>query len=203
LANPTPALSGEVESGVLLPILARRISRTSVVVGKALGLAAVLGLYGGIAGLLEALVVRVATGYVPPHPLAAIVALCMLSLVILTFTLALSARLPALASSIVSVTCFGVAWIVGIVAAFGAPYHNEALVRIGVVSQLLFPSDAMWRVAAYQLEPAALIHHGGPFGPLGPFSVTSPPPTATIVWTIGWVAAALFLATRSFESRDI
>lgn len=199
----SPMLSTEVESGVLLPVLARPISRTHVVVGKAVGLGIVLGVYGGVAGVLEFAIVWATTGYVAPHPLAAVAALVGLSFVMLALTLAIGARLQMVASSIIAVVAFGVAWMTGVVAAFGPAYHNETLVRVGVVSQLLLPTDAMWRVAVYQLEPAALLQRAGPFGPLGPFSVTSPPPPAMVVWTVLWIVAVTALAARSFERRDV
>ncbi len=198
----SPMLSTEVESGVLLPVLARPISRAQIVVGKAIGLAVVLTLYGALAGLLEFSMVWLATGYLPPHPVAAIAALLDLSFVMLALTLALGARMQMIAGSIVAVIAFGIAWMTGVVAAFGPPYHNEVLIRVGVVSQLLLPTDAMWRVAVYQLEPAALLH-AGPFGPLGPFSVIAPPPPATIVWSLVWMVVVVGLAVRSFARRDV
>lgn len=197
-----PMLSSDLESGLLLPVLARPLSRIWFVVAKLVGLSLVLGVYAALASVLQLLAVALTTGYVPPHPFAAIGALWMLASVVLVLGLALSVRLPALAGSLVAVTGFGVAWMIGIVSAFGAAYHNAMLIRVGVVSQLLFPTDAMWRIAVYQLEPAAMLGHNGGFGPLGPFSVASPPPVAMIWWTAAWIVVVLALAAGAFSRKD-
>ncbi|MDQ2681196.1 MAG: hypothetical protein M3Y21_09310 [Candidatus Eremiobacteraeota bacterium] len=75
----------------------------------------------------------------------------------------------------------------------------------GAVSQLLLPTDAMWRAAVFRLEPVAAIaamsgtSHGWP----GPFFVSAPPPLAMVVWTFGWIALFYIIAMRSFALRDL
>src|SRR5205823_14552496 len=64
-----PLISSEVESGLLLAVLARPVRRSEIVIGKWLGLAVLVAIYAGAAGLLEMLAVDWATGYVPPHPI--------------------------------------------------------------------------------------------------------------------------------------
>jgi ABC-type transport system involved in multi-copper enzyme maturation permease subunit len=198
----TPLLSTDLESGLLLPVLARPISRVSFVAGKAAALILVVGMYSAVTALLQLSAVRLTTGYVPPHPFAAVGALWMLATVVMAFGLALSVRLPALASSLIAVAAFGVSWMVGVVSSFGIAYHNAMLIRLGVVSQLLVPTDAMWRIAVYQLEPVAMLGHNGGFGPLGPFSVVSPPPIAMVWWTLVWIAIFLAVAVGAFSRRD-
>jgi ABC-type transport system involved in multi-copper enzyme maturation permease subunit len=197
-----PLLSSDLESGLLLPVLARPISRVSFVGGKAAALIAVVGIYSAVAALLQLFAVRLTTGYVPPHPFAAVGALWMLATVVMALGFALSVRLPALASSLIAVTAFGLSWMVGIVSSFGIAYHNALLIRVGVISQLLIPTDAMWRIAVYQLEPVAMLGHNGGFGPLGPFSVVSPPPIAIVCWTLAWIASVLTFAAGAFSRRD-
>lgn len=196
-------LSAEIESGVLLPVLARPISRGTVVVGKALGLGALLCAYAAISGGLEFAVIDAVTGYQPPHPVAAIASLAALAIVMLCLTLAVASRLQTVATSVVAVVGFGVSWIVGIVASFGPVYHNELLLRIGVISQLLLPSDALWRVAVYQLQPVVLVAQFGLSGWPGPFFVLSPPPPAMLAWSVVWVVAVTAIAVRSFAARDV
>jgi ABC-type transport system involved in multi-copper enzyme maturation permease subunit len=197
-----PILSTDVESGLLLPILARPISRVSFVLAKAVTIALAIGVYAAIVALLQLLVVRATTGYLPPDPLAAVGAVWLLSTSVLALSFALSVRLPALASSLIAVCAFGLSWMVGIIAAFGIADRNMPLIRIGVISQLLMPSDAMWRIAVFHLEPVAMLGHNGGFGPVGPFSVAAPPPVAIIWWTFAWIAVVLTFAAITFSRRD-
>ncbi len=196
-------LSTEIESGVLLPILSRPISRSAVVAGKAIGLGVVLCAYTGLFGMLEFAIVDWMTGYLPPHPYAAVFALMGVAMVMMTLTLAIATRLQALATSIVCVVGFGIEWLVGIVASIGLAYHNETLIRLGAVAQLVLPTDALWRVSVYQLQPVIMSARFAQGGWPGPFLVTSPPPTIMVVWSIMWVAIVLAIALRSFSTRDV
>src|SRR5258708_5740818 len=64
-----PLISSEVESGLLLSMLARPVRRSEVVFGKWLGLAVLVAISAGGAAFLEMGAVNWATGYVPPHPI--------------------------------------------------------------------------------------------------------------------------------------
>jgi ABC-type transport system involved in multi-copper enzyme maturation permease subunit len=197
-------LSAEVESGVLLPVLARPISRTAVVFGKALGLATVVGAFAALYGLFEYSVVFVTTGFVPPHPVLAIAALAGAGIAVVALTLALASRLQAIASGLVAILGFGFAWFAGVAGSLAAAYQNAMLVHAATIAQLLLPTDAFWRVSAFQLEPALFVTQlqqrgGWP----GPFFVTAPPPPATIVWSVVWIFLVLAIAARSFSTRDV
>src|SRR5437660_12468119 len=61
-----PLISSEVESGLLLSMLARPLRRSEVVIGKWMGLAILVGLYAAIAACLELVAVNWATEYLPP-----------------------------------------------------------------------------------------------------------------------------------------
>jgi ABC-type transport system involved in multi-copper enzyme maturation permease subunit len=197
-------LTAEVESGVLLPVLARPLSRGAVVAGKAAGLGIVLCAYAAFSGLLEFAVVDATTGYLPPHPFAAVAGLAGVALVMLVFSLALASRLQAIASGIVAILCFGIAWIAGITGGIASSYQNETLVHAATVAQLLLPTDVFWRTADYQLEPVILIDQiarSGHWG--GPFWVTVPPPPAMMAWSVAWIAVVLAIAVWSFSTRDV
>src|SRR3954468_10637271 len=65
----SPAISGELESGIALALLARPISRAEYVVGKWLGLVSLVIAYGIAAGVVEIVAVQAVSGYLPPHPI--------------------------------------------------------------------------------------------------------------------------------------
>src|ERR1700716_954475 len=64
-----PLISSEVESGLLLSILARPIRRSEVVIGKWLGLGILVAISAAGSAFLELVAVDWATGYLPPHPI--------------------------------------------------------------------------------------------------------------------------------------
>lgn len=199
-----PSLANDIESGVLLPVLTRPISRTAILTGKGLALALVVALYACVTGACEFFTVRAATGYGPPHPATMLWFLSLSGVVMIALSMLLSTRMPALAASIVAIALFIIARLGGIAQSIGAFYDNETVRAAGTISQLLLPSDAMWQAALYRLEPASMIVSiGNSRAWPGPFFETSPPPAAMLFWTIAWIAVIAALAARSFELRDV
>ncbi len=98
----SPAISGELESGIALAILARPISRAEYVVGKWLGLAALVVAYGLAAGIVEIVAVQLVSGYQPPHPLEFLGFVLGEGLVILTFALMLSTRVAGMVGGVIA-----------------------------------------------------------------------------------------------------
>ncbi|MBV9440802.1 MAG: ABC transporter permease subunit [Candidatus Eremiobacteraeota bacterium] len=203
-----PALAESVANGEILAVLARPVRRAEVVAGRWLGTVVALAVYVAAAGGLELLVVRLTTGYVPPHPALALAYLAGAGAVVATAAVALAARLPALASGIVAALLFGLAWIGGIVQTIGIAIANDAMADAGTLVSLAFPSDAMWRGALFALQPAAFTaafataNANGGYAP-NPFGVTGPPPPALMTWAVGWIAVVLAAGIAAFRTRDL
>lgn len=199
-----PSLANDVESGVLLPVLTRPLSRTAILSGKGIALAIVVAAYAFLTGLCEFAIVRAATGYVAPHPIAMLGFLSLSGIVMVALALALSTRMPALAASIVAIVLFIIARLGGVAQTLAVYYDNDTVRHAATITQLLLPSDAMWQSALYRLEPVSMIaamsarHEWA-----GPFFVAAPPPVSMVVWTVVWIAAVWALSSRSFELRDV
>ena len=201
LAGPT--LSGEVESGQALAILARPVRRSSVLLGKWLGLVAFGGGYVILAGLAEILVVRVAVGYWPPSPAAGLALLAAQTVVLLTLALLLSSVVSPMASGIISVGLFGATWVAGVVGGIGGALGNEGVERVGTVSRIILPTDGLWRGAmnAFQ-DPIALVQMGPGEGGF-PFLSEAPLAPAYLGWAVLWIAVIWGLTALSFSRRDV
>lgn len=199
-----PSVAGDLETGVLLPVLTRPLSRAAILLGKAIALAALIAAYTVITGACEFAAVRAATGYLPPHPATTLAYLVLSGIVMVMFALLLGTRMPPLAASIVAMGAFIMARLGGIAQSIGLHYANGTVMHAGTITQLLLPSDAMWQAALYRLEPASMIVRMSqvPNWP-GPFFVTAPPPASMVVWTFVWIAAIALIAVRSFELRDL
>ncbi len=203
----TPAISGEVETGIALAVLARPISRESYVLGKWLGLAALLLAYAAGAIALELVAIRLAVGYTPPGPLAAFAYLYAEGLVLLTFGLLLSTRLSGMVGGVVALVCFGIAWLGGIVGGVGEGFQNATLTQVGTAIKLLLPTDALWRGAVYALEPEVLITAlgpaRGPFTTANPFFTPTAPSPLLSLWTAVWLGAIVGLTVWVFRRREV
>jgi ABC-type transport system involved in multi-copper enzyme maturation permease subunit len=201
-----PSLSGDVESGLVLSLLARPVRRFDVAVGKWLGLALLVVCYAGGAGGLELLGVDLTTGYVPPHPVELVLYIAGEGLILLTLALLFSTRLAGMTGGIIALVLYLTAWIGGIVGGVGQALSNDSLTYTGLASKLLVPTDVLWRGAVYAMEPAsvaAAARAAGPAAAGNPFWAADPPPTALLVWALLWVVALLTLAWWSFRSREV
>ncbi len=201
-----PLISSEVESGLLLSMLARPLRRSEVVIGKWLGLAVLVAIYAAFAGFLELAAVDWATGYVPPHPVQLIVYVGAEGLVLLSLGLALSTRLSGITAGVIALVGWLMGWIGGVVGDIGAGLQNQAVENIGVVSHLLLPSDGLWRGAIYAMEPdsvLATVRAAGTVARANPFLAVDPPPVQFLVWTAVWFGLMLTVAVWSFRVREI
>lgn len=201
LAGPTVA--GEVESGQALALLARPVRRSSVLLGKWLGLVTFGCGYVVLAGLAQLLVVWATVGYWPPAPATGLALLAGETVVLLTLALLLSSAISPMASGIIAVGLFGATWVAGVVGGIGMALGNEGVERVGAVSRIILPTDGLWRGAmnAFQ-DPGALLQMGQ--GEQGfPFLADAPLTPAYLGWVAVWVTVVWALTAMSFQRRDM
>jgi ABC-type transport system involved in multi-copper enzyme maturation permease subunit len=193
------SISGDVESGLFLSILPRPIRRAEVVLGKWLGIVIPLAAFVIGAAALELWVINLACGYVPPDPVGAVAYFIGESVIVVTLTILVSTRLPAMACGIIIVVLFGAAWIAGIVEKIGLGFHNTGLANAGTVVGLIMPSDGLWRGAAHALAPAAILAANVSENPFAADTPTVP----FMIWSAIWLVAVLGGAIWSFGRREL
>lgn len=201
LAGPT--LSGEIESGLALAMLARPVRRVEVLVGKWLGLAAFGGGFVVLAGLVELIVVRAVTGYWPPSPALGLGLLALQTATLLTLALLLASAISPMASGIVAVGLFGATWIAGVIGGAGDALDNASLAQVGEVSRVILPTDGLWRGAMHGFQHRSVIHEFGGDMAGFPFLSMGPLAPAYLVWVAVWVALIAGLTAMSFHRRDL
>ena len=201
-----PLISSEVESGLLLSMLARPVRRSEVVIGKWLGLAVLVTLYAAGSAFLELTAVNLATGYLPPRPIQLVAYVAAEGLALLSLGLVLSTRLSGITGGVIALVAWLMAWIAGVVGDIGTGLQNPALQNVGTVSHLLLPTDGLWRGAIYAMEPDVILtalRAAGTAGRANPFSAVDPPPAAFLAWVVVWFGLMLALSIWSFRTREI
>jgi ABC-type transport system involved in multi-copper enzyme maturation permease subunit len=202
-----PAIAADLETGIAHAVLARPIRRADYVIGRWIGLVAIVAAYAAGSGLLEIAAVRLVTGYGPPQPLLAVGFLSAQAVVLLTLALLCSTRLPAIAAGAICVVVYGLGWMAGVFAGIGRVFDAGPLVAAAEASRWLLPSDGLWRGTIYSLEPPAVVMvalgRGGPGIEANPFFATAPPPTAFLAWSVAWILIVLALTVISLDRRDL
>ncbi len=194
-------LAGEIGSGTIQAIVTKPVRRAQIVLGKWLGFASLLALYlvlmaGGVMAIMY-----FRAGYVAPNLWAGILLVYLTALIVMTITLMCSSMFSTLATGGIVFGLYGLAFIGGWVEQFGAVLNNRGAINIGVISSLIFPSEALWRRAAFEMTPPVAQTLGFSFS--GPMATISAPSELMVGYAIGYLVAALAIAVRMFAKRDL
>lgn len=192
------ALAGEISSGTIQTVLTKPIRRSAVVLGKWLGFAALLALYLLLMAGGAVLIVYLQAGYIPQNILTALLLMYLEALLVMTFALMCSSAMPGLATGGTVFGLYGLAFIGGWIEQIGAIFNNHTAVQVGIVTSLLFPTEAIWRRAAFEMQTsvATILQ-------MSPFTTLSVPSVAMVVYAILYLLGTLAIAVRIFQNRDI
>ena len=200
-----PAIASEVESGIVLAILARPVRRAELIVGHWLGLAIVTVGYTVLSGALAIAVVGLISGYTPPTPVVALAYLALEALVVVTLALALGTRLPSVAAGAIAVVAFGLAWFAGVLGGVAEAFDATGLSGATELMRVIIPTDGLWRGVVFGLEPplAVLLALGRGVQGANPFFASEPPPLPFVAWSIAWIVLVLAAAIAAFRRREL
>ena len=174
-AMASPAISAEAESGVLLSIVTRPVQPSQILLGKWLGLAAVLLAYAAVVSGLEVGVVDWVSGFVPPNPAAR-----------RRSTSSPRARSSSRSRCCSARGCSAIATgVVGDRALRGGvagrrrrhrsapPSRSARCATIGDVARYILPTDGLWHGAIYYLEPQSFVAQRLANSPTRPAAIRS------------------------------
>ena len=196
-------IAQEVDQGTLYAIVAKPVARWQVVVGKWLGGAAMLAVYVTTTALATAAIVCWRAGYWPDRLPQGILLLIAKVTLLHAVTLLGSVLMPAITAGIVMFIVYSVTNVTGLLEQVGAEAGIESMVRIGIYGSLVLPADALWKMAAYTVQPPNPLLALGIRTMIGPFMVLSPPSIWMGIYAMGYTAAALGVAIWRFSRRDL
>jgi ABC-type transport system involved in multi-copper enzyme maturation permease subunit len=142
--------------------------------------------------------VTLLVGYVPPNALQGLTLLVLEALVLISLSLLGGTMFSTMTNGVTLFMLYGLAFIGSWVEQIGALLQSDAAVRIGIVSSLLLPVEALWRRAAYLMQPSLVRDLG-----FSPFSTSSVPSPAMVVYALLYLIVALWLAMYIFRRRDL
>jgi Cu-processing system permease protein len=195
---PVDTLSGEIASGVMQTLASKPIRRSTIVLGKwaahAVALAAyLLFMAGGV------LAVAWAVGRVtPPGVFVGVPLMYLEALVLMTLSVAGGTRLSTITNGIVVLGLYGLAFVGSWTEQIGTLAGNQTARYLGMLTSLLVPSDALWQMASWHMQPSVVRDLN-----LTPFSPASVPNAAMVVWAAAYVAATLAVAVRGLSRRPL
>ena len=108
-----------------------------------------------------------------------------------------SSLMSTLATGVVVFMLYGLAFVGGWVEQIGTFFESQTAIDIGIASSLIVPSEALWRYAAAVMAPSSA-------GSLAvtPFTVTSQPTPAFVIYAVVYTLALLVVTMVVFSRRD-
>jgi ABC-type transport system involved in multi-copper enzyme maturation permease subunit len=142
------SISGEISTHTIQTIATKPIRRWEIVSGKLIGLTLMLiGYVVFMAGGLI-LLVFLMTGYLPPNILPGLSLMILAGLIVYSITTLGGTYLSTLANGVLVFMLYGIAFAGSWVEQIGAALQSETAILVGIVSSLIMPSEAMWRMAS-------------------------------------------------------
>ncbi len=194
------SLAGEINSGAIHTVVSKPVRRAEVVIGKWLGFAGLMGLYLLLlaGGLIAS--VGIQAGLFPSNVLLGLALMYLTSLLVVSVTLAFSARLSTLATGAAVFGMYGLAFLGGWVEQIGAVLKSQTAVDIGIVASLLMPSESLWRRASFEMT-SPILRSLGNFNPFGGGEAV--PSMLMVAYAALFALGAVWVAIRTFSARDL
>ncbi|OIQ62131.1 ABC transporter permease [Neomoorella thermoacetica] len=204
------SIAGEIENGSLYTLAVRPLSRRDLLLGKFLGLAAMLVTYAALFFLALAGLVYWQTGLVIPGLVPALGLFILEPLVLLAVTMLGTTRLSTLGNGILAFALYALAIVGGMIEQIGALIENTATVYTGVITSLILPADAVYRRLVATVVDRLPAGNGqdiprliNPQSMLGPFGSQSTPSDWMLVYTLVYIVILLAAAVYVFNRRDV
>jgi hypothetical protein len=134
------------------------------------------------------------------HPARGLALMVLEVTLLVTLTIAGGTRLGTVANGIFALGYFGLGFVSGLVEQIGALAGLQSAKNVGIAVSLLSPTDALWRMAAYHLQPPVVrdIMEGPPM-----LAVVSVPNGLMAAWAAALLVGLLAWAIRSFARRTL
>lgn len=197
-------ITGEVESGLLLAVAARPLPRWKLYLAKWLGHAVWIAVYSAL--LFIAIVWIVHMSGLPiilSEVLRGLGLFVWMPILLLSLTMLGSVYLPMLGNGICAALLYGLALFSGLVEGV-ASYEaaNPALEKFTFLIGLFLPTDSVYRRGLYEVLGGS-DWAGLSVADMGPFSMSSIPSNAFLLYTVAYAALLLLLGCRAFSRKDL
>jgi Cu-processing system permease protein len=196
------AVRGDAERGLLQPLVVRPVGRTSLLVGRFAGAAAVCALYVAVVYLAAVLITGITGDWWPDRGVGAGIGLVVAVMVIAAISLLGSIFLSSTANGIAVFMLFGAGLAAGLLGQIGDALAVQTLEDVATVSSWLLPFEALYQAGLHGLT-ADTSGITGVIVQLGPFGGAQEAGPGLWVWTVVYLALVGAGARAAFARRDL
>lgn len=193
------AISSEIESGTLHAVIPKPLSRWEIISGKYLGFLAMIAAYLTLMVSGVVLTSRLIGHYMPPNILHGLWLLILVSAILLSLTMLGSTIFSTMANGVTVFMLYGMAVTGGLVEQIGNALDNDTMVKIGILTSLVVPSDSIWKLTSYVVQPSVTVNLIGP----NPFGTSAPPSDLAVRYAMIYCVTLVIASMLVFRRRDI
>jgi Cu-processing system permease protein len=194
------AVRGDVDRGLVQPLVVRPVGRGSYLAGRALAATVVSGSYVLIVSAASTLVTRLLFSNLPPKAWEVLPPLVVGVLLVTMLTLLVSCLLSTVATGISVLMAYGAGLIAGLLGEIGRSLGATTLTHIADGVSYALPFEAMYRDALARLSPSGPLGQLVQLGPLGGARGGGP---GLWIYAVGYVIACGALAVWAFGRSDL
>jgi ABC-2 type transport system permease protein len=196
------AVRGDAERGLLQPLVVRPVGRTSLLLGRFAGAAAVCALYVALVYAAAVLITGIAGDWWPDRAIGPGLGLVLAVIVIAAISLLGSIFLSSTANGIAVFMLFGAGLAAGLLGQIGDALSVDTLEDVAKVSSWLLPFEALYQAGLHGLT-AETSGITGVIVQLGPFGGAERAGPGLWVWTLAYLALVGAGARAGFARRDL
>ncbi len=196
------AVRGDAERGLLQPLVVRPLGRTSLLLGRFAGAAAVCAVYVALVYLGAVLITGITGDWWPDRGVAAGIGLVVAVVVIAAISLLGSIFLSSTANGIAVFMLFGAGLAAGLLGQIGDALAVQTLEDVAKVSSWLLPFEALYQAGLHGLT-ADTSGITGVIVQLGPFGGAQEAGSGLWLWTAAYLALIGAAARAAFARRDL
>jgi Cu-processing system permease protein len=194
------AVRGDVDRGLVQPLVVRPVGRGVYLAGRALAAMTVSASYVLIVAIGAAIITRAFFPTLPPHAWQAIPPLVAAVCIVTIVTLVVSCLLSTVATGISVLMAYGAGLVAGLLGEIAKEADATTLTRIADVVSYVLPFEALYRDALQHLSPGGAVGQLVQLGPLGGAKNAGP---GLWIYSLGYVIGCGALAWWAFRRADL
>jgi ABC-type transport system involved in multi-copper enzyme maturation permease subunit len=192
------AIATEVEQNTLHAIIPKPLARWQVLVGKCCGLGTMSATFAAGTTLALLVLTWLFAGFFSWSSWQSALLLALLGILLTCVTVCASTLLSTLTAGVTVIMLYGLGLVGGMVEQLGVLLDNQVMQNIGIITSLILPSDALWRMSAQRLGVQEFAGLAG-----GPFEGFSQPSAMMLVWALIYITSAVLIGARVFGRKDL
>ena len=193
---------GDAETGMLQPLIARPSSRSTILLARIAGAAAISAVYVLVVFLITVAITSAIGGWSPDELAASGLLLAAAVVIVVFISAASSVWLTSTAQGIAVLMIYGGGITAGLLGQIGDSLDSDALVDISKAVSWALPFEALYQGAIHALTSST----GGAAGlviNLGPFGGGQEGGIGLAVWTLVFLSGMAAVAVWGFRRRDL